>query len=73
MRGVVQAQYQAAAALGLTPLATFRHVVLPRAIRIATSPLAGQYMNVVKNASLTMAIGFAERSYASRQVDTETP
>lgn len=72
IRGVKAAQYQAAAALGLTPFATFRHVILPQAIRIATPPLAGQYMNIVKNSSLTMAIGFAELSYASRQVDTET-
>lgn len=72
MRGVNRAQYQAAAALGLTPFATFRYVILPQAVRIATPPLAGQYMNVVKNSSLTMAIGLAELSYASRQVDTET-
>jgi polar amino acid transport system permease protein len=45
---------------------------LPQAVRIAIGPLFGQYMNVVKNSSLTMAIGFAELSYASRQVETET-
>lgn len=72
IRGVKQTQYQAGLALGLTPFATFRHVILPQAVRIATPPLAGQYMNIVKNSSLTMAIGLAELSYASRQVDTET-
>lgn len=72
MRGVKDGQYQAAAALGLAPLGTFRYVILPQAIRIATPPLAGQYMNIVKNSSLTMAIGLAELSYTSRQVDTET-
>lgn len=72
IRGVKSGQYQAAAALGLAPLATFRYVIVPQAIRIATPPLAGQYMNIVKNSSLTMAIGLAELSYTSRQVDTET-
>ncbi|CAB3751045.1 amino acid ABC transporter permease [Paraburkholderia humisilvae] len=72
MRGVPRGQYHAAAALGLTPWSTFRHVILPQAVRIAMPPLAGQYMNVVKNSSLTMAIGLAELSYVSRQVDTET-
>ncbi|RKP49674.1 amino acid ABC transporter permease [Pararobbsia silviterrae] len=72
IRGVAAGQYDAAAALGLTPWATFRHVIVPQAIRIAMPPLAGQYMNVVKNSSLTMALGFAELSYMSRQVDTET-
>jgi polar amino acid transport system permease protein len=72
MRGVSHAQEQAAAALGMGRFATLRYVILPQALRIATPPLAGQYMNVVKNSSLTMAIGVAELSYMSRQVDTET-
>jgi polar amino acid transport system permease protein len=72
LSGVPAGQHAAAAALGLTPFAAFVHVVLPQAVRIATPPLFGQYMNVVKNSSLTMAIGLAELSYASRQVDTET-
>jgi polar amino acid transport system permease protein len=72
IRGVRAAQQQAAAALGLTSFAAFRFVILPQAVRIATPSLAGQYMNIVKNSSLTMAIGLAELSYTSRQVDTET-
>lgn len=38
----------------------------------ALPPLLGQYMNALKNSSLAMAIGLAELSYASRQVETET-
>ncbi|CAG9272627.1 amino acid ABC transporter permease [Paraburkholderia unamae] len=72
MRGVSHAQWQAAAALGMGRYATLRHVILPQALRIATPPLAGQYMNVIKNSSLTMAIGVGELSYMSRQVDTES-
>lgn len=49
-----------------------RYVVLPQAVKIAMPPLLGQYMNIIKNSSLTMAIGVAELSYASRQVETET-
>jgi polar amino acid transport system permease protein len=72
LSGVPVGQHNAAAALGLTPLAAFVHVILPQAVRIATPPSFGQYMNIVKNSSLTMAIGLAELSYSSRQVDTET-
>ncbi len=72
LSGVPAGQHQAASALGLTPFRAFVHVILPQAVRIATPPLFGQYMNVVKNSSLTMAIGLAELSYSSRQVDTET-
>lgn len=70
--GVRQGQRDAAAALGLTPWQGFRYIVLPQAVRIALPPLFGQYMNLVKNSSLAMAIGLAELSYASRQVETET-
>ncbi|RQS75549.1 ABC transporter permease subunit [Burkholderia sp. Bp8963] len=72
LRGVRAAQHDAAAALGLTPLQSLRYVILPQAVRLALPPLFGQYMNLVKNSSLTMAIGVAELSYASRQVETET-
>jgi polar amino acid transport system permease protein len=67
LSGVPAGQHNAAAALGLTPLAAFFHVILPQAVRISTPPLFGQYMNIVKNSSLTMAIGLAELSYSSRQ------
>lgn len=72
MRGVAEAQRLAAAALGLNRWQGLRYVILPQAIRIALPPLLGQYMNTVKNTSLTMAIGLAELSYTSRQVEAQT-
>ena len=72
IRGVARGQFEAATAQGLKPWQVWRFVILPQALRIAQPPLFGQYMNVVKNSSLTMAIGLAELSYASRQVETET-
>lgn len=72
MQGVPTGQRQAAAALGLSPYQTLRYVVLPQAVAIALPPLLGQYMNIVKNSSLTMAIGLVELSYASRQVESST-
>ncbi|BBG60837.1 MULTISPECIES: amino acid ABC transporter permease [Providencia] len=72
IRGVRQGQKQAAFALGLTSWQAMKLVVLPQAVKIALPPLLGQYMNVVKNSSLTMAIGVAELSYVSRQVDSQS-
>ncbi|WOB91226.1 amino acid ABC transporter permease [Providencia sp. PROV175] len=72
IRGVRQGQKYAAFALGLTSWQAMKLVVLPQAVKIAMTPLLGQYMNVVKNSSLTMAIGVAELSYVSRQVDSQT-
>ncbi|MBG4750205.1 amino acid ABC transporter permease [Pseudomonas aeruginosa] len=65
-------QRAAGLALGLTQRQVSRVVVLPQALRTALPPLLGQYMNALKNSSLAMAIGLAELSYASRQVETET-
>lgn len=72
INGVARGQKYAANALGLTNWQSMRYVVLPQALKIAMPPLLGQYMNIIKNSSLTMAIGVAELSYASRQVETET-
>ena len=72
MRGVAEAQRLAGAALGLTRWQVLRYVILPQAVRIALPPLLGQYMNIIKNTSLTMAIGLAELSYTSRQVEAQT-
>jgi len=72
MRGVAAAQQLAGAALGLSHWQVLRYVILPQAVRIALPPLLGQYMNIIKNTSLTMAIGLAELSYTSRQVEAQT-
>lgn len=72
IRGVASGQSLAASALGLTRWQSLRYIVLPQAVRIALPPLLGQYMNILKNTSLTMAIGLAELSYSARQVEAET-
>jgi polar amino acid transport system permease protein len=72
IRGVPLSQSIAGAALGLTPVQVLRFIVLPQAVRIALPSLLGQYMNILKNTSLTMGIGLAELSYTSRQVESET-
>lgn len=72
MRGVAPGQALAGAAIGMTPPQVLRHIVLPQAIRLCLPALLGQYMNILKNTSLTMGIGLAELSYTSRQVESET-
>ena len=49
-----------------------RYIVLPQALATVTSPLLGQYMNIIKNTSLGMTIGLAELSYRARQAEAET-
>jgi general L-amino acid transport system permease protein len=64
VRGSIQAvskgQKEAAEALGLSPGQQLRLVVLPQAMRIAIPPLNSQYLNLTKNSSLALAIGYPE-------------
>ena len=57
---VPRGQGEAAAALGLTRAQTLRHVVLPQALRVIIPPLTGEYLSLVKNSSLAVAIGYPE-------------
>jgi general L-amino acid transport system permease protein len=62
VRGGIQAvsrgQTEAAAALGLRRGQILRLVVLPQAIRVIVPPLTSEYLNLTKNSSLAVAIGF---------------
>jgi polar amino acid transport system permease protein len=72
MNTVGLGQREAARALGISSAKTMRWIVLPQALAAARRPLVGQYTAVIKNTSLTMAIGVAELSYASRQVENQS-
>ncbi|ARO30021.1 general L-amino acid ABC transporter permease protein AapQ [Rhizobium sp. NXC14] len=60
IRGVPKGQTEAAGALGLHPSSITRLVVIPQAFRIIIPPLSSQYLNLTKNSSLAIAIGFAD-------------
>jgi general L-amino acid transport system permease protein len=57
---VQKGQTEAANALGLTGFQRLRYVVLPQAFRISVPPVANQYLNLTKNSSLGIAIGYYE-------------
>jgi len=58
--GVARGQTEAAWSLGLKPGLTLRLVVVPQALRIIVPPLTSQYLNLTKNSSLAVAIGYAD-------------
>ncbi|WP_029722887.1 amino acid ABC transporter permease (plasmid) [Sinorhizobium medicae] len=60
IRGVSKGQTEAAHALGIRPSLTTRLVVVPQAMRIIIPPLTSQYLNLTKNSSLAVAIGYAD-------------
>ncbi|CAK0753605.1 putative ABC transporter membrane subunit YhdX [uncultured Gammaproteobacteria bacterium] len=53
-------QTEAALALGLSPAQVLRLVVLPQALRVIVPPLTSQYLNLNKNCSLAVAIGYPD-------------
>ena len=57
---VSQGQSEAASALGLRPSRNLQLVVLPQALRIIVPPLVSQYLNLTKNSSLAIAIGYMD-------------
>jgi general L-amino acid transport system permease protein len=64
VRGGIQAishgQTEAALALGLRSAQTTRLVILPQALRIIVPPLTSQFLNLTKNSSLAVVIGYPE-------------
>lgn len=64
VRGGIQAvrrgQLEAARALGLSEGDTLRMIVFPQALRIIVPPLTSQYLNLAKNSSLAVAIGYPD-------------
>jgi general L-amino acid transport system permease protein len=53
-------QWEAAQALGLHPGQVLRQIVLPQALRVIVPPMTSQYLNITKNSSLAVAIGYQD-------------
>ena len=76
VRGGIQAvrrgQVEAAHAIGLTPGQTLRLIVFPQALRIIVPPLTSQYLNLTKNSSLALAVGYADLFAIGRTMANQT-
>jgi general L-amino acid transport system permease protein len=60
IQAVSNGQTEAAAALGIRPNRVMSLVVLPQALRVIIPPLISQYLNITKNSSLAIAVGYAD-------------
>ncbi|MBZ9674986.1 amino acid ABC transporter permease [Mesorhizobium sp. ES1-1] len=72
IRGVARGQSEASAALGLRSGQALRLVVVPQAMRIVIPPLASQYLNLTKNSSLAIAIGYPDLTATTGTVLNQT-
>jgi general L-amino acid transport system permease protein len=68
IQSVGKGQVEAARSLGLTSTQVLRLVVLPQALRVMVPPLTSQYLNLIKNSSLAVAIGYPELFHVSGTV-----
>src|SRR5690242_2160643 len=61
-------QKQAATALGLTTIQSYRYILLPMAYRIILPPLTSEFLNTIKNTSVAITIGLIELTGAARSM-----
>jgi general L-amino acid transport system permease protein len=65
---VDRGQFEAARALGLSGMQVLRLVVFPQALRVIIPPLISQYLNLTKNSSLAILIGYADVFFVGRTI-----
>nr|WP_249147348.1 ABC transporter permease subunit [Bradyrhizobium jicamae] len=60
IQAVPRGQWDAAKALGLKRSFALQHIVLPQALRVIIPPMTSQYLNLTKNSSLAVAVGYQD-------------
>ena len=69
---VSKGQREAAMALGLTGYQTLRLVILPQALRVIVPPVTSQYLNLAKNSSLAVAVGYPDLFSVAQTIINKT-
>ncbi len=60
IQSVGKGQWEAAQALGLQPTAMMQLIIFPQALRVIIPPLTSEFLNLAKNSSLAIAIGYSD-------------
>lgn len=72
MHSIPADQYRAAQSTGLSTFQTYRHVIIPYAVRIVIPPLTTEFLTCFKNSALTMTIGVLETTGMAYLIDSYT-
>lgn len=72
IQAISRGQVEAARSLGLTTGQTLRLIIFPQALRVIIPPLTSQYLNLAKNSSLAIAIGYPDLFSISGTVINQT-
>ena len=72
IQSVPKGQWEASASLGLQPSLTMRLVIFPQALRVIIPSLTSQYLNLTKNSSLAIAIGYPDIYFVASTTFNQT-
>lgn len=72
IEAVPKGQYEAAKTLGLSPFVTWRHVIIPQALRKILPPLTSQSISLVKDSALVSTIAIYDLTLQAQRVIAET-
>ncbi|MEO1429207.1 MAG: ABC transporter permease subunit [Cyanobacteria bacterium J06633_8] len=72
IQSVSKGQWEAARSLGLKPGLIMRLVIFPQALRVIIPPLTSQYLNLTKNSSLAIAIGYPDIYFVASTTFNQT-
>ncbi|MTJ53007.1 ABC transporter permease subunit [Anabaena sp. UHCC 0253] len=72
IQSVPKGQAEAAKSLGLKPSLAMRLVIFPQALRVIIPPLTSQYLNLTKNSSLAIAIGYPDIYFVASTTFNQT-
>jgi general L-amino acid transport system permease protein len=72
IQSITRGQVEAARATGLTAFQTLRLVIFPQALRVIVPPLTSQYLNLTKNSSLALAIGYPDLLGVTSTIHNQT-
>jgi general L-amino acid transport system permease protein len=76
IRGGIEAvnpgQWEAGRAVGLTERQTLRLVVLPQALRVIVPPMTSQFINIIKNSTLALVVGFPDLNFVTATTINQT-
>ncbi|WP_025035105.1 amino acid ABC transporter permease [Bradyrhizobium sp. DOA9] len=72
LEALPKGQVEAASALGLSGYLTYRHIVVPQALRLIIPSLTSEVMGIYKNTSVALTIGLMELTAQARQISEAT-
>jgi general L-amino acid transport system permease protein len=72
VQSVDKGQREAAQALGLQPTTTMQLIILPQALRVIIPPLTSEFLNLAKNSSLAIAIGYSDIYALGNTISNQT-